>query len=212
MVRPVLFSSLLALAACKSSPAETCSPPVACAQGSVETCATPDQTRCSYHTSAGDVFDCSACGDCNDAAQKVASWCAGPATGTGGDGTTAPGTQAIVCKTYLDCAAVAAPTTFPQLVPVYGPSGSCWSDASLAASCAKACTTALAALAMSSSAPECHLSFDMAIPNDLAHPPADLSSTDMAGCYTLGFNCQDDPTCCAQCCVGSCGPFGMCGL
>jgi hypothetical protein len=145
--------------------------------------------------------------------------------------------QALVCQQYLACAAVAAPSTFPGLVPVYGPSGSCWKDASLAASCRQACQRSLDELAQSSTAAECgprSSSADMGPPPpdlgpplDLASPvdlsaPADLSAlpdlsrrADMSapsdlGCFPFGYQCNGDPTCCSHCCSGGCSMLGYC--
>jgi len=64
---------------------------------------------------------------------------------------------------------------------------------------------------------------DMARTVDLAEPPRDLSELppdDMAssmidtdlGCYTFGYSCNGDPSCCAHCCAGGCTQFGFCAL
>jgi hypothetical protein len=58
---------------------------------------------------------------------------------------------------------------------------------------------------------------DLSLPaSDLSSQPSDLSTPpdltpppppDMT-CHPYGYDCHDDPTCCAQCCSGCCGVFG----
>jgi len=207
MIRAIVLSSLL-LAGCRSSTPDSCAAPVACGHGSVQTCVSSDGAHCSYRTSDDDTIDCAACGDCSAAAEKVASWCSGGGSGVGGNGAggaTGSGSvaQSDECKQLLACASVAAPGQFTQLVPVYGPSGSCWSDATVAASCTQACIRNLDDLATQSSAPECRaISLDMAVPppRDFAPPPpADLAGT----CHLQGEPCTVDTDCCNQVCFAA---------
>jgi len=54
---------------------------------------------------------------------------------------------------------------------------------------------------------------DMSMPSggDMATGPGDMAhqSTDMA-CFAFTYQCNSDPTCCAQCCAGGCAAVGWC--
>lgn len=204
MVRPLLGSLFLAVAlgACGSSSPDVCGQPVACGGGSVQTCASANHSRCSFHRSDGETVSCASCADCSEAQRQVTSWCAGDTGGSGasgpggtGGGGASTGVQSAACKTYLACAAATVPSTFPQLVPVYGPSGSCWSsDAALAASCTQACQKSLDNLAMSFAAPECHPGAPVV---DMATPPPDMAQA----CLPQNAPCTNLTQCCSAFCV-----------
>jgi hypothetical protein len=53
-----------------------CSTSGQCANGGwYQVCESPDGSHCSYKTSSGQSFACSACSDCNDAAVAALQWC-----------------------------------------------------------------------------------------------------------------------------------------
>ena len=53
-----------------------CSTSSSCANGGwYQVCTSADGSQCSYRTSSGQSFACSACSDCNDAAVAALNWC-----------------------------------------------------------------------------------------------------------------------------------------
>lgn len=48
---------------------------------------------------------------------------------------------------------------------------------------------------------------------DMAHGAGDMAhaSSDMS-CFPFTYSCNSNPSCCAQCCAGSCAPIGWCAL
>lgn len=213
MVRPPMCAAMILIGSC-GSPSDQCGQPVTCSHGSVQSCVSADHAHCLFRTSDGTTIDCVACADCAAASQRAASWCMGGSggggTGSGGAGDGDGGTtgrtggnglvaQSPECKQLLQCVSVVAPSQFPPLVNVYGPSGSCWSDASVAASCTQACIHGLADYAKSTGAPECGGKGDMAMP-----PPPDMS------CFPALYDCGGDPACCGHCCSAGCSLVGFC--
>jgi hypothetical protein len=141
--------------------------------------------------------------------------------------------QSAICQQYLACAAGADPAVFTTLVPVYGPDGSCWSDATLAASCTLACARGVTDLDCAPQTPQPSLDMTVATtdfgwpappdlsrasPRDLSQPPPpDLSPPpprDLASPPPVDLSMPSDMSCLPAfyecngdpgCCAQCCG-------
>ncbi|HEX6836910.1 MAG TPA: hypothetical protein VF334_10085, partial [Polyangia bacterium] len=144
---------MVALAGCRSS--EQCSAATSCATGTYQACT--DGSSCRYLTSDGKSFACASCADCASAVNAAASWCGVPGSGGngsgGGNGAGGGVTQTQACIDYLSCAAAVSPAQLPTLITTYGPSGTCWTSATMAGVCDSACMMALAQLRTTPSLP-----------------------------------------------------------
>jgi hypothetical protein len=123
------------------------------------------------------------------------------------DGGVTPGQQPAVCQQYLSCAAIVAPGTFPTLEAGYGATADCWQQsASLASTCAQACTSGLAMLhAMNQTTPQCALCQANSDCTDPAKRVCAMSSHEcipMISCSTvmacLAANATGMPSPCAK--------------